>query len=90
MNAFSTDNLQVFKLNKDKDKGLRDFNYSLIPNTSFVKQMKQIIEHIKQQQLSQSDKTDQIKLELFKDEIRKFVITYSKKISQNTKRVNVN
>ena len=88
MNAFSTDNLQVFKLNKDK--GLRDFNYSLIPNTSFVKQMKQIIEHIKQQQLSQSDKTDQIKLELFKYEIRKFVITYSKKISQNTKRVNVN
>ena len=90
MNAFSTDNLQVFKLSKDKDKGLRDFNYSLIPNTSFVKQMKQIIEHIKQQQLSQSDKTDQIKLELFKYEIRKFVITYSKKISQNTKRVNVN
>ena len=48
--------------------------------------MKQLIENIKQQQLSESEQTDQIKWELLKYEIRKFAITYSKKISQNTRR----
>ena len=48
--------------------------------------MKQLTENIKQQQLSESEQTDQIKCELLKCEIRKFAITYSKKISQNTRR----
>ena len=48
--------------------------------------MKQQIENIKQQQLSESEQTDQIKWELLKYKIRKFAITYSKKISQNTRR----
>ena len=48
--------------------------------------MKQLIENIKQQQLSESEQTDQIKWELLKYEIRKFAITFSRKISQNTKR----
>ena len=48
--------------------------------------MKQLTENIKQQQLSESEKTDQINWELLKYEIRKFAITYSKKISQNTRR----
>ena len=48
--------------------------------------MKQLIENIKQQRLSESEQTDQIKWELFKYEIRKFAIIYSKKISQNTRR----
>ena len=62
------------------------FNNSLISNTDFVKEIKQLIENIKQQQLSESDQTDQIKWELLKYEIRKFAITFSRKISQNTKR----
>ena len=62
------------------------FNNSLISNTDFVKQMKQLIKNIKQQQLSESEQTDQIKWELLKHEIRKFAITFSRKISQNTKR----
>ena len=71
---------------KGKSRGLWKFNSSLISNTDFVKQMKQLIENIKQQQLSESVQTDQIKWKLLKYEIRKFAITFSRKISQNTKR----
>ena len=48
--------------------------------------MKQLIENIKQQQLSESKRTDQIKWELLKYETRKFAITFFRKISQNTKK----
>ena len=44
------------------------------------------IKNIKQQQLLELEQTDQIKWELLKYETPKFVITYSKKISQNTRR----
>ena len=43
--------------------------------------MKQLMVHIKQQQLSESEQTDQIKWELLKYEICKFAFTHSKKIS---------
>ena len=42
-------------------KYLGIFNNSLISNTDFVKQMKQLIEYIKQQQLSESEQTNQVK-----------------------------
>ena len=74
------------EFNKGKGRGLWKFNNSLISNTDFVKEIKQLIENIKQQQLSESEQTDQIKWELLKYEIRKFAITFSRKISQNTKR----
>ena len=48
--------------------------------------MKQKMEHIKQNQQSKSEQTDQIKWELLKYEISKFAISYSKKISQNARR----
>ena len=48
--------------------------------------MRQLIENIKQKQLSESEQTEPIKWESLKYEIHKFAITYSKKISQNTKR----
>ena len=48
--------------------------------------MKQLIENIKQQQLSEPEQTDQIKRELLKCEIHKFSITYSKTNSQNTRK----
>ena len=93
MSALSTNHLPVFcsiskrnEFNKGKGKGLWKFNNSLIYNTDFVKQMKQLIENIKQQQLSESEQTNQIKWELLKHEIRKFAITLSIKILQNTKR----
>ena len=48
------------------------FHNSLISNTDSVEQMKQLIENIKQQQLLESEQTDQIEWELLKYEIRKF------------------
>ena len=48
--------------------------------------MKQLIENTIQQQMSNSEQTDQIKWKLLKYEIRKFATTFSRKISQNTKR----
>ena len=48
--------------------------------------MKQLIENIKQKQLSESEQTDQIKWELLKYKIRKFATPYSKKISKNARR----
>ena len=48
---------------KAKGRGLRKFNNSLISNTDFVKQMKQLIENVKQQELSESEQTDQMKWE---------------------------
>ena len=93
INALSTDYSPVFcsipkrnEFNKGKGRGLWKFNNSLISDTDFVKQMKQLIENIKQQQLSESEQTDQIKWELLKNEVRIFAITFSRKISQNTKR----
>ena len=49
-------------------------------NTDFVEQIKQLTENIKQQQLLKLKQNDQIKWELIKYEMRKFAITYSKKI----------
>ena len=62
------------------------FNSSLMSNTDFVEQIKQLIENIKQQQLLKLKQNDQIKWELIKYEMRKFAITYSKKIPQNAGR----
>ena len=93
LGALSTDHSPVFcsvskrnEFNKGNGRGLWKFNNFLISNADSVKQMKQLIENIKQQQLSESEQTDQIKWELLKYEIRKFAITFSRKISQNTKR----
>ena len=93
LNALLTDHSPVFRsiskrneFNKRRDRGLWKFNDSLISSTDFVDQMKQLIENIKQQQLSESDQTDQIKWELLKSEIRKFAINYCKNISQNIRR----
>ena len=52
--------------------------------------MKQLNGKIKQQQLSESEQTEQTKWELLKYEIRKFAITYSKKIHKTQEEVNVN
>ena len=93
LNALSTDHSPVFcpiskrnEFNKVKDKSLWKFSNSLISNTDFAEQIKQLIENIKQQQLPESEQTDQIRWELLKYEIRKFAIPYSKKISQNAER----
>ena len=48
--------------------------------------MEQLIKNIKPQQLSESEKTDQIKWESLKYQICEFIIIYSKKISQNARR----
>ena len=47
--------------------------------------MKQLIEKIKQQQQLESEQTDQRKWKLIKYEICELAITYSEKISQNTR-----
>ena len=93
LNALSADHSPVFcsiskrnEFDKGKDKGLWKFNNSLISKTDFTDQMKQLIENIKKLQLSEKEQTDQTKWELLKYKIRKFAITCSKKISQNTRR----
>ena len=48
--------------------------------------MQQLIEHIKQKQLSESEQPDHTKWKLLKFEICKFAITYSEKTSQNTRK----
>ena len=62
LNALSTDHSLIFcsiskrnEFNKGKGKDLWKFNNSLTSNTDFVEQMKQLIENIKQQQLSESE-----------------------------------
>ena len=59
---------------------------TLISNTYFVEQIKKIIGNIKQQQLSESEQTEQTKIGLIKYEIRKSAITNSKKTSPIAKR----
>ena len=93
LNALSTDHSPVFRsiskrneFNKGRDRRLWKFNNSLISSTYFLDQIKQLIENIKQQQLSESEQTDQIKWDLLKYEIRKFPISYCKKISQSIRR----
>ena len=51
---------------KKKAKSLWKFNNSLISKIGFVEQIKQLIDNIKQQQLSESEQTDQIKWGLLK------------------------
>ena len=77
LNALSTDHSPVFcsiskrnEFNKGKGRGLWKFNNSLISNTDFFKQMKNLIQNFKRQ-LSEPEQTDQIKWELLKYEICK-------------------
>ena len=92
LNTISTDHSPVFcsiskrnECNKGKGRSLWKFNNSLISNTDYVKQIKQLIQKIKRQ-LLESEQTDQIKWKLLKYEFHKFATTFSRKISQDTKR----
>lgn len=71
MNIPSADHSPVFcsilkqnEFNNGKSKALWKFNRSLIFNTDFVEKMKQLLEHIKQQQLLKSDQTLQNKIRI--------------------------
>ena len=75
-----------YEFNKGEGKGLWEFDNSIISRTDFDEQMKQLIKNIKPQQLSESEKIDQIKWESLKYQICEFIIIYSKKISQNARR----
>ena len=48
-------NIKTKWIDKDKGKGLCKLNNSLISNTDFMEQLKQLIENIKQQQLLDSE-----------------------------------
>ena len=65
------------------------FNNSLISNR-FVEQIEQLIENIKQQQLWESEQTDQVKWGILKYETRKFESLIPRKSRKTLEGVNVN
>ena len=70
--------------NISRDPGLWKFNNSLIPNTNFVNEMKILIQKVIFGFEIDTYLTDQVKWELFKYEICKFAINFSRKLAQNS------
>ena len=89
LNALSTDHSPLFcsflnLTNISRGCGLWKFNNSLISNTNFVDEMKTLIQKVIFSFESDAYLTDQVKWELLKYEIRKFAINFSKKLAQNS------
>ena len=91
LNALSTDHSPLFcsflnLTNNSRGRGLWKFNNSLISNTNFVNEMKTLSYFQKVIFGFENDTylTDQVKWELLKYEIRKFAINFSKKLAQNS------
>ena len=89
LNAVSTDHSPLFCLflnltSISRGPGLWKFNNSLIPNTTFVNEMKTLILKIIFGFENDTYLTDQVKRKLFKYEICKFAINFSRKLAQNS------
>ena len=89
LNALSTDHSPLFcsflnLANISRGRGLWKFNNSLISNTNFVDEMKTLIQKVIFGFENDTYLTDQVKWELLKYEIRKFGINFSKKLAQNS------
>ena len=88
LNALSTDHPLLFFSflnlgNISRGRGLWKFNSSLITNTNFADEMKTLIQKVIFSFESDTYLSDQIKWELLKYEILKFVINFSRKLAQN-------
>ena len=89
LNAVSTDHSPLFcsflnLTNISRGRGLWKFNNSLISTTNFVDEMKTLIQKVIFGFENDTYLTDQVKRELLKYEIRKFAINFSKKLAQNS------
>ena len=73
--------------NISRGRGLCKFNNSLISNTNFVDEMKTLIQKVIFGFENDTYLTDQVKWELLKYEIRKFAINFSKKLAQNSRKL---
>ena len=92
LNALSTDHSPLFcsflnLTNISRGRGLWKFNNSLISNTNFVDEMKTLIQKVIFGFENDTYLTDQVKWELLKYEIRKFAINLSKKLTQNSRKL---
>ena len=95
LNALSTDHSPLFcsflnLTNISRGRGLWKFNNSLISNTNFVDEMKTLIQKVIFGFENDTYLTDQVKWELLKYKIRKFVINFSKELARNFHRLQRN
>ena len=92
VHALSTDHSPLFcsflnLTNISRGRELWKFNNSLISNTNFVDEMKTLIQKVIFGFENDTYLTDQVKWELLKYEIRKFAINFSKKLAQNSRKL---
>ena len=94
LNALSTDHSLLFcpvlnLTNISGGRGLWKFNNSLISNNNFVDEIKRLIQKFIFGSEIDTYLTDQVKWELLKCEIRKFAIKLSKKLAQNSRKLQI-
>ena len=92
LNSLSTDHSPLFcsflsLSNISRGRGLWKFNNSLISNSNFVDEMKTLIQKVIFSLENDTYLTDQVKWELLKYEIRKFAINFSRKLAQNSRKL---
>ena len=92
LNALSTDHSPLFcsflnLTNISRGRGLWKFNNSLISNTIFVDEMKTLIQKLIFRFENDTYLTDQAKWEFLKYEIRKSRINFSKKLAENSRKL---
>ena len=75
--------------NISRGRNLWNSNNSLVSNTNFVDEMKALIQKIIFSLENGACLTDQVKWELLKHEIRKFAISFSRKIAQNSRKLSL-
>ena len=73
--------------NISRGRGLWKFNNSLISNTIFVDEMKTLIQKLIFRFENDTYLTDQAKWEFLKYEIRKSRINFSKKLAENSRKL---
>ena len=92
LNALSTNHSPLFcslldLSNISRGRGLWKFNNSLISNSNFVDEMKTVIQKVIFSLENNTYLTDQVKWELLKYEIHKFPINFSRKVAQNSRKL---
>ena len=92
LNALSTDHSPLFcsfvnLSNIPRGRGLWEFNNSLISNTNFVYEMKTLIQTVIFSFENDTQLIDQVKWELLKYEMTKLAINFSRKLAQNSRKL---
>ena len=92
LNALSTDHSPLSCSFQDLSNisgghGRWNFNNSLISNSNFVDKMKRLIQKVIFSLENDTSSTDQLKWELLKYEIHRFAIKFSRKLAQNSRKL---